>query len=1346
MSSHEVLAVGVPSIAPIRPPNQRLATGLRRCLRLSVLIAAVFVLAVTSSATAQYKCLPSCAADDSRLLVISAGPNFRTMSDPTLDLSFFVPAGTTSFEVGIFDGDAQAKSVDLSQHWDAGIAGPSDPSTLVDPDPFAVPVFQFTVLADPEGTVTGTQVVQGPFKGSSSLGPNELPDNEWFNVTITTGTEAQTTAGDFRYRLHVELVNPVGTQIANGFKVRTTEIAVIEPIAQPFGYVAQLASGGDILAVYPKSTLVPFNVDTSETTYDGSFDFFFEVDGGQNFVELWGGDFDRGNFDGTNNDTDDPNTPPPGFGPLWEPPWATIDTVAEGVSVGNFPSTGSPPDNTSGALFVRQPTIRWDMVTPINEVFGNENPSGNQEWERFRVSSVVDPTADYDTASSLPAGAYHMKIDGVDMANFNFILLPYRLLCVDENGDPCPPTKTTKYQIGDTVFNDFNGNGVQDPGEPGIAGVVVILLGVDGATPIDRTVTDVNGKYSFTVVPGQHTVQVSPGNFSLPTAGATLGDRVWLDANANGTDDGEPGLANVIVELYTLSGDFVAATRTDVNGYYLFQGLAAGPYRAQIVDFTVPTGLSLVTVGGASDPSSVHTLAANGTDLTVDFPYANLAAGTALVGDLVWSDSNGNGVRDPGEAGIGGVTLELQTLGGVRVTEARTRDGGSYHFVGVLPGSYLVKVTDTAEILAGYTQTYDKNGPLDGTGATAPLAAGGSDLALDFGYKKPSLPDITDAVWFDDNRNGLRDEALTGFANVTVNLVNSAGERVATTTTGANGIFTFPNVPDGTYTLELTDINGVLAGLLPTTPGSARKSHSVTVAGSSITGENFGWVDVPVLNGLVATTPNPQTNTVVDADVLTYDFGYWVDGACGVCDGKVRQLSLRYQGTTPNAWIMVLQKDGAKVFEGIVQPGEVFTFLGTDKKATLGTEIEIYVGGALNTKIHTSCSQPIGPGLVAGDFLVTAGASRNGGALCPLEDKPNCDDGSDSDSGSDSEDSNSDSNSDSSSSKYIGSSASTGTGGGSDSEDSDSDSNGGGDCPCKASGSDSDSNSDSNSDSGSSSSSSKYLGVGANTGTGGGSDSEDSDSESSDCDNDSDSEDSDSEDSDSEDPPPPPSCAACDGKVTTLTLKYQGSVAASIRVFDKNGMMVFEGTVAPNATFSFIGKDKNGTLGSEISIYIGGVLKTKIHTSCSKPIGPGQVWGDFLIVAGASRNGGALCPVTGGGSPPPPPPSCAACDGKVTTLTLKYQGKYNALITVKQKDGTVVFNALVAAGASFTITGVDKGTLGTEIEIFVNGTSKTKIHTSCSKPIGPGQVWGDFLITEGASKNGGALCPLNGSD
>lgn len=101
------------------------------------------------------------------------------------------------------------------------------------------------------------------------------------------------------------------------------------------------------------------------------------------------------------------------------------------------------------------------------------------------------------------------------------------------------------------------------------------------------------------------------------------------------------------------------------------------------------------------------------------------------------------------------------------------------------------------------------------------------------------------------------------------------------------------------------------------------------------------------------------------------------------------------------------------------------------------------------------------------------------------------------------------------------------------------------------------------------------------------------------------------------------------------------------------------------------------------------------------------------------------------------------CKGKVTELTLEYQRSVDAVIKVVQKNGDVVFNDTVTAGGQFSFVGTDNGTLGTEITIFIDDVENTKIHTSCSKPIGIGLISGDFEVVAGRSKEGGDLCPLD---
>jgi hypothetical protein len=108
---------------------------------------------------------------------------------------------------------------------------------------------------------------------------------------------------------------------------------------------------------------------------------------------------------------------------------------------------------------------------------------------------------------------------------------------------------------------------------------------------------------------------------------------------------------------------------------------------------------------------------------------------------------------------------------------------------------------------------------------------------------------------------------------------------------------------------------------------------------------------------------------------------------CGPCDGQISELTMRYNGNEPNALVSVRHRVGSmrgqEIEAFVVQPGGSFTVYGNTRQNTLGPEIEIFVNNGSNTRIHTSCSQDVGPGMVFGDFTILAGRSRNGGALCP---------------------------------------------------------------------------------------------------------------------------------------------------------------------------------------------------------------------------------------------------------------------------------------------------------------------------------------------------------------------------
>ena len=114
----------------------------------------------------------------------------------------------------------------------------------------------------------------------------------------------------------------------------------------------------------------------------------------------------------------------------------------------------------------------------------------------------------------------------------------------------------------------------------------------------------------------------------------------------------------------------------------------------------------------------------------------------------------------------------------------------------------------------------------------------------------------------------------------------------------------------------------------------------------------------------------------------------FIEETMGPCAGRVTELTLQYQGS--NTIYLVLEqrlpKSHAVAYEGWLAPGEIFSFNGTGKEGVLGSTVKMYIDGDYYGDIHTSCSIPIGPGMIIGDFEVLEGKSRDGGILCPVDD------------------------------------------------------------------------------------------------------------------------------------------------------------------------------------------------------------------------------------------------------------------------------------------------------------------------------------------------------------------------
>lgn len=109
----------------------------------------------------------------------------------------------------------------------------------------------------------------------------------------------------------------------------------------------------------------------------------------------------------------------------------------------------------------------------------------------------------------------------------------------------------------------------------------------------------------------------------------------------------------------------------------------------------------------------------------------------------------------------------------------------------------------------------------------------------------------------------------------------------------------------------------------------------------------------------------------------------------------------------------------------------------------------------------------------------------------------------------------------------------------------------------------------------------------------------------------------------------------CRGGATELVFQYVGAEAEVGVVQRKLGELLYQAVTPTDGIVAVTGTWREGKLGNEILLFVNGDMHEVIHTSCSEPLVVGTAYGDFLLVAGASRRGGDFCDSV---FPEPPPP------------------------------------------------------------------------------------------------------------
>jgi len=465
--------------------------------------------------------------------------------------------------------------------------------------------------------------------------------------------------------------------------------------------------------------------------------------------------------------------------------------------------------------------------------------------------------------------------------------------------------RANAYVIGDTLFYDWDGDGVQDSTfaaggiDEGMSLVDVQLYEdlnnngvIDPADPLVGTIpTDVNGQYCF----GGSMVAGTCTPSSATTALAT---------------------GNYIVKVNTADPQFP----TNVS------------------ETKDPTESGVCVVCDSKNALSI--VAAS--NFLQDFGYKPTGSGT--IGDTVFKDMNGNGTQDSAEVGISGVTVELQVdLNGdgtwVVIKTAVTDSSGKYLFSGLPAGTYRVNVkTDTtygnSTAIPNDTLGNDykpTNGTVSGANVymTKTLATNASnDLTADFGFGPPAS--IGDTVYNDVNGNGTQDPGEPGISGVTVTLYSftdagngtagyqagdvffdkaggtpnvydvgepyydrdgryqvgnggsgdTLGAAITTAVTDANGHYQFANLSPGYYVVGVT--SGLPGGISPTDRAYLSGDPSTDGFSCLTSAPNplNNPADTGEPNSLVCDAKDGQ-HLYAGTNYIGADFGYKLPGSVG---------------------------------------------------------------------------------------------------------------------------------------------------------------------------------------------------------------------------------------------------------------------------------------------------------------------------------------------------------------------------------------------------------------------------------------------------------------------------------
>lgn len=473
-------------------------------------------------------------------------------------------------------------------------------------------------------------------------------------------------------------------------------------------------------------------------------------------------------------------------------------------------------DVTNGIVLAELPELTCDIIVNQEPTEGNNGSiSVEVDGGTFPYTYVWDDNSTDPNRDDLPAGTYSVTV--TDANN-----------CTTE----CMVTLQAFSGIGNFVWEDFNANGQQDPGEPGLDDYPVYLKNAAGAI-IDSVRTDSEGNYAFT--------GLTPGTYSILFIVPPGGVRTTANFGDDTTDsDGDPAMSGMTGQYELDPGEFdmtvdagffampnggisdpcncLNNNTNDLDGQFSEQiAITAQPGQ----DWRIINPQNMFLLSSPAPPAAPIPVPV-GTQL-VEMPHPDSANLSIYILDFLIVDSFQYSVvvsNGPFDLMISNTCFypevrfeELPPEAICRFEAAILLEGFGQLNGEEIPGVtvFTINGVEVAEIdpmslpLGEYTVTAEfvPDPAFDAAGLEIcrPVARRQFILIDD------CLAKLGDFVWSDTNQNGIQDDGEPGIPDVKVTVTNEDNTFMEMTTTDENGMYMF-TLPPGTYKVTFEQPDG----------------------------------------------------------------------------------------------------------------------------------------------------------------------------------------------------------------------------------------------------------------------------------------------------------------------------------------------------------------------------------------------------------------------------------------------------------------------------------------------------------------------------------------------------------